>query len=41
LPPLFIGSAGDVAVDSTGAAYWEFFPRYGNVSLGYLGKLGF
>jgi hypothetical protein len=39
LPGLFLGSSGDVAVDSAGQVYWQFFPRHGGASLNMLAKL--
>ena len=39
LPGLSRGSSGDVAVDSAGHVYWQFFPRYSGGGLNYLAKL--
>jgi hypothetical protein len=40
LPELFLGGSGDVSVDSTGAVYWQVFPRNGSgAALSYLVKL--
>lgn len=39
LPGLFLGSSGDVAVDSAGQVYWQFFPRHAGVPLNFLAKL--
>jgi hypothetical protein len=39
LPDLLLGASGDVAVDSAGHVYWQFFPRRGGASLNMLAKL--
>ena len=39
LPGLLLGASGDVAVDSAGQVYWQFFPRSGGASLNMLAKL--